>query len=142
MSKTVLFLCVGNSARSQMAEGIARSLAPAGTRVLSAGSQPAAVNPFAVQALDELEIDISGYDSTYVGTVDLANVDTVITLCEEEVCPTLRGGAERLHWPMPDPAAAEGSHEDRLSAFRQVRDQLMDRIAGWFGGPKRPARAG
>lgn len=141
MPKTVLFLCVGNSARSQMAEGIARSLAPVGTRVLSAGSLPAGVNPLAVQALGELQIDISGHHSKQVGSLDLAGVDTVITLCEEEVCPALRDGTERLHWPMPDPAASTGTDNERLLAFRQVRDQLVDRIAAWFRGPGEPARA-
>ncbi|MHC5072918.1 MAG: arsenate reductase ArsC, partial [Planctomycetota bacterium] len=132
MSKSVLFLCVANSARSQMAEGIARSLAPADARVMSAGSAPAGVNPLAVQALAELGIDISQQRSKSVDTIDLDAVDTVITLCAEEVCPVVSAGTKRLHWPLPDPAATGGSEAQRLSAFREVRDLLHVRIKAWL----------
>lgn len=83
----ILFLCVANSARSQMAEGIARSLAPASVKISSAGSQPSKLNPFAVKALSEIDIDISGHRSKSVGDIPPGDVDTVITLCAEEVCP-------------------------------------------------------
>jgi arsenate reductase len=128
----VLFLCVANSARSQMAEGIARSLARKGVKVFSAGSHPAGVRPEAVAVLKEIGIDISGHGSKNVSEIPASDVDTVITLCAEEECPVFLGKARRLHWELPDPAAAEGTEEDRLNAFRQTRDELRRRIAGFF----------
>ncbi len=128
----ILFLCVANSARSQMAEGIARTMAPPGTRVQSAGSRPGAVHPLAIQALAEVGIDISAAESTDVDTVDEDSVDMVITLCEQEVCPVWLSGAWMLRWPMPDPAAAP--EERRLEAFRDVRDWLKGRLERLFEG--------
>lgn len=123
----ILFLCVANSARSQMAEGIARSLAPANLRISSAGSEPTQIRPEAVQVLRELGIDPSGQHSK--GMDDVGDgVDAVITLCAEEVCPAWLGKAWRLHWGLPDPAAVEGSDEERLQAFREVRDELGRRL--------------
>ena len=127
--KGVLFLCVGNSARSQMAEGIARSLAPAGTKVFSAGSRPTRVRPEAIAVLREIGIDISGHHAKAVAEIPAAEVDTVITLCGEEECPLFLGKATRLHWGLPDPAAVNGSEAERLDAFRKVRDELHRRIA-------------
>lgn len=121
----ILFLCVANSARSQMAEGIARSLAPPGVRVSSAGSAPTSVRPEAVEALAEIGIDISAHRSKSVKDVDPATVDAVVTLCADEVCPAFPGRVERLHWPLPDPAAGAAS-------FRSVRDDLRLRIAALF----------
>jgi arsenate reductase len=129
----VLFLCVANSARSQMAEGIARSLAPPGVTVSSAGSRPSRVNPLAIRALEELGIDIRAHTSKAVDGIPPDAVDAVITLCAEEVCPVFLGKAHRVHWALPDPAAAEGSDEDRLQAFRVVRDELRRRLAVVFG---------
>lgn len=131
-----LFLCVANSARSQMAEGLARSLAPAGVQVSSAGSEPSRVNPFAIRALEEVGIDASGHRSTGIDEVRQAggrDVDAVITLCAEEVCPVWLGEAYRVHWPLPDPAAATGSDEEILSSFRSVRDELRRRLDALFG---------
>ncbi len=130
----ILFLCVANSARSQMAEGIARSLAPAGVTVSSAGSQPSRVNPLAIRALDEIGIDIRGHRSKAVDTVDPSDVDVVITLCAEEVCPVFLGEARRIHWGLPDPAHAGGTEDERLQAFREVRDELRRRLAVVFAG--------
>lgn len=130
----ILFLCVANSARSQMAEGIARFLAPRGVTVSSAGSNPSSVNPLAVQALREIGIDISAQRSKSVETIDPANVDAVVTLCAEEICPVFPGKAMHLHWGMPDPAAASGSEERKLEAFRRVRDELRRRLEVLFGG--------
>jgi len=127
--KGLLFLCVSNSARSQMAEGIARSLVSPGIRVWSAGSRPAQVKPEAVAVLREIDIDISGYRSKAVTEVPAAEIDTVITLCAEEVCPVFFGTARRLHWALPDPVAAEGPEGERLAAFRAIRDELRRRIA-------------
>ncbi len=128
----VLFLCVANSARSQMAEGVARSLAPSGTRISSAGSSPSRLNPLAVRALAEIGIDISGHRSKSVNEIPPHDVDAVVTLCAEEVCPVFLGNALRVHWGLPDPAAASGSDDERLQAFRDVRDELRRRLAVVF----------
>ena len=129
----VLFLCVANSARSQMAEGIARALAPASVKVSSAGSRPSRLNPLAVKALAEIGIDIGGNRSKSVDDVPPGDVDTVVTLCAEEVCPVFLGRALRVHWGLPDPAAAAGTDEEQLQAFRNVRDELRRRLAAVFG---------
>jgi protein-tyrosine-phosphatase len=126
----ILFLCVQNSARSQMAEGIARHLAPSGVRVSSAGSQPAAVRPLAVEVLREAGVDISGQTSKRVADVDAASVDAVITLCAEEVCPVFARPVAKFHWPLPDPAGAGGD----LAAFRAARDELLTRLKALFDG--------
>ncbi|HXF95544.1 MAG TPA: arsenate reductase ArsC [Gemmatimonadales bacterium] len=121
---TVLFLCVANSARSQMAEGLARAWAPAGYRFLSAGSAPSSLNPLAVTALREIGIDISHHRAKGLDAIALEKVDTIVTLCAEEVCPVVPGNVERIHWPLPDPAAAGGGPEERLAAFRETRERL------------------
>ena len=128
----ILFLCVANSARSQMAEGIARSLAPSGVKIWSAGSRPTSVRPEAIAVLQEIGIDISGPSSKSVAEIPAAEVDTVITLCAEEECPVFLGKARRLHWGLPDPAAAGGSEEERLAAFRKTRDELQRLITEFF----------
>jgi thioredoxin type arsenate reductase len=130
--KGILFLCVANSARSQMAEGIARSLAPPDTKIWSAGSQPASVRPEAIAVLREIGIDISGYYSKAVSEIPPTEVDTVITLCAEEQCPVFPGKVRRQHWRLPDPAAASGSEMERLSAFREVREELLKRVTSLF----------
>jgi len=127
----VLFLCVANSARSQLAEGIGRSLAPEGVRVSSAGSEPSSVRPQAIAALAEIGIDITSHESTAIESVERP-VDAVITLCAEEVCPVWLGSALRVHWGLPDPAAVEGSPAEQLAAFRAVRDELRHRLAVVF----------
>ena len=131
--KGLLFLCVANSARSQLAEGIARSLAPAGVTVWSAGSQPTHVRPEAAAVLAEIGIDISGHRSKSVDEIPPEPVDTVITLCGEEQCPVFLGRARRLHWGLPDPAAESGDERARLEAFRRVRDILRRRLEAVFG---------
>ena len=129
----ILFLCVANSARSQMAEGIARSLSPAGVKISSAGSSPSRVNPLAIRALDEIGIDIRSQRSKSVDAVPPEDVEAVITLCAEEVCPVFLGRVRRVHWGLPDPAAAGGSEDDQLQAFRSVRDELRRRLGVVFG---------
>jgi arsenate reductase len=131
----IIFLCVANSARSQMAEGIARSLAPAGTKIWSAGSRPTSVRPEAITVLKEIGIDISRHRAKAVTEIPAAEVDTVITLCGEEECPVFLGQATRLHWGLPDPAAVNGSEVERLEAFRKVRDELRRRIGDLFAQP-------
>ncbi len=129
--QTVLFMCVANSARSQMAEGVARSLAPAGVEIYSAGSEPSQVNPFALRALAEIGIDGSGQRSKGTDDID-SEIEAVITLCAEEMCPAWLGTALRAHWPLPDPAATTGSDEDVLSSFRSVRREIERRLAVLF----------
>lgn len=124
----LLFLCVANSSRSQMAEGLARARFGDRVGIASAGSSPAAVNPFAIAALDEVGIDISGQRSRSVETIDPASVDLVVTLCAEEVCPAFLGTARRLHWPLPDPAGGAGSDAEKLDGFRAVRDEIARRL--------------
>ena len=124
----LLFLCVANSARSQMAEGIARASAPAGVQVSSAGSAPSKVRPQAIQVLKEIGIDISAHTSKAVSAIDSKSVEAVFTLCSEEECPLFLGKALRLHWGLPDPAGVKGSEEEQLNAFRAARDELRRRI--------------
>lgn len=109
-----------------MAEGLARTVAPPGYRFLSAGSAPRTLNPLAVAALAEEGIDISGHHAKGLDTVVLATVDVVVTLCAEEVCPVVPGDVRRLHWPLPDPAAATGDPAARLEAFRETRNRLRE----------------
>lgn len=126
----ILFLCVANSARSQMAEGLARELFGDAVRVESAGSAPSRVNPLAIQVMAELGIDLAGHSSKSVATIDPERVGQVITLCAEEVCPVILTNAPRLHWPLRDP---DRKHEDlsnaeRLHHFRVARDQIRARL--------------
>ena len=129
----VLFLCVANSARSQMAEGIGRSLAPAGVRVSSAGSEPSQVRPQAVAALAEIGIDASSHRSKSFDEFGDDDVECVITLCAEENCPAWLGAALRAHWALPDPAASAGSEQEVMDSFRAVRDELSRRLRVLFG---------
>ncbi len=142
MTRGVLFLCVANSARSQMAEGIARALAGGRTAVRSAGSAPSRIHPLAIQALAEIGIDASAQRSKSVDEIDREGVDTVITLCAEEVCPVYLGTARRLHWPLPDPAGHSEDGEASLERFRTVRDELRRRIGEWLGEEGLLARPG
>ena len=128
--QSILFLCVANSARSQMAEGIARDLFPDAVRVQSAGSAPSRVNPFAVRALLESGISMTGHSSKSVETIAPDAVDLVITLCAEEVCPVFLSSAVRLAWPIPDPDRKheELTEEERLQHFRTARDEIASRL--------------
>lgn len=130
----ILFLCVNNSARSQMAEGIARALMPSDVQVWSAGSSPTKVRPEAIAVLQEIGIDISNHRSKSIDEIPASEVDTVITLCAEEVCPVFFGHVLRLHWVLPDPAAIAEPEEERLSAFRKIRDELRRRISALIEG--------
>ena len=119
----ILFLCVPNSARSQMAEGLARAILPAEVEVASAGSAPSRLNPLAIEALSEIGIDISHHRSKPLSAVAPETADLIVTLCAEEICPFVPGPVKRLHWPIADPAAAND-----LAAFRTARDQIKGRI--------------
>ena len=129
-SKSILFLCVANSARSQMAEGLARSMLGPNVRVQSAGSKPSRVNPYAVEVMQEIGIVLGSQHSKSVDTLDPLTVDTVITLCAEEVCPWFLGQARRLHWPIADAASDDPSitRDQFLARFRSARDQIRGRI--------------
>ncbi len=124
----ILFLCVANSARSQLAEGLARGIL--GVPVASAGSVPTRVRPEAIAVLGEMGIDISDQRSTGVADVDPEPVRVVVTRCAEEVCPLFLGSARRLHWPIPDPATDDPSisAEQRLGRFRSARDEIQRRL--------------
>lgn len=128
----ILFLCVANSARSQLAEGLAKEIFHPMDDIQSAGSAPAqGVNPLAVKVLSEIGIDISKnrpkfWDNLPPST--FINLDYVITLCAEEVCPTVTVKTNKLHWPLPDPAAVKGTSEEKLDAFRKTRDEIKRRL--------------
>lgn len=127
-SKSILFLCVANSARSQMAEGLARMVFGHRVPVMSAGSEPSVVNPYAIEVMRELGVDLGTHHSKSVQTIDPREVGMVITLCAEEVCPAFLGEAHRLHWPIPDPASKDPnlSHHEMLQRFRKARDSLRE----------------
>ena len=128
--KTILFLCVANSARSQMAEGLARRLFGDRIRVQSAGSEPSRVNPYAIEVMREVGVDLTAYQSKSVDMIDAANVGTVITLCAEAVCPVFLGNVRRVHWPIQDPASDDPtlSREQILARFRTARDEIQARV--------------
>ncbi len=129
-TKSILFLCVANSARSQMAEGLARMLFGERVPVQSAGSEPSHVNPYAIEVMRELGIDLATHHSKSVQTIDPTTVGIVITLCAEEVCPVFLGKVRRLHWPIPDPASRDASipREEMLSRFRTARDTIREKL--------------
>jgi len=124
--KCVLILCTGNSARSQMAEGLLRHDAGQRFAVESAGTRASLVRPEAIAVMRELGIDISGHRSKNVSELEGQAFDYVITVCDHarETCPVFFGSAQKLHRSFADPAAAEGSAEERLAAFRRVRDEM------------------
>jgi arsenate reductase len=115
-----------------MAEGIARALAPASVKISSAGSRPSRLNPFAVKALAEIGCDISEHFSKSVDDIPPGDVDAVVTLCAEEVCPVFLGKALRVHWGLPDPAGRGTTDDEQLQAFRDVRDELRRRLTRVF----------
>jgi len=131
----VLVLCTGNSARSQMAEGLFRDEAGDRYDVFSAGTKPTQVRPEAIAVMKEIGIDISGHRSKSVDEFAGQEFDEVITVCDnaKESCPVFPGKTQRLHWPYEDPAAVQGSEEERRAAFRKVRDQIHSRIMVFLG---------
>lgn len=127
---SVLFLCVANAARSQMAEALARARWGARVRVQSAGSRPSRVHPCAIEVMAERGLDLAAHASKSVADIDPASVDLVVTLCAEEVCPLLLGAATRLHWPIDDPASDDPSLDpDALRArFRRAAAAIEARL--------------
>ncbi len=126
----VLFLCTHNSARSQMAEGLLRALAGARFEAFSAGTEATRVRLFAIRAMAELGIDISQQESKTLDRYLHDRFDAVITVCDQanEACPVFFGARERLHWSFPDPSKAEGSEEEQMAVYREVRDAIRGRI--------------
>ena len=126
----VLILCTGNSARSQMAEGLFRQEGGDRYEVFSGGTKPSLVRPEAIAVMREIGIDISGHRSKSVDEFIGQELDLVITVCDnaKESCPVFPGATQRLHWPFEDPASVTGSEEQRLAAFRSIRDQIQARI--------------
>ena len=130
MKQRVLILCTGNSARSQMAEGIMRHIAGEKYEIDSAGIAPSIVRPEAIEVMREIGIDISNHRSKSVDEFLDRRFDYIITVCDnaKETCPVFSGEAERIHWSFVDPAENQGSFEERLAEFRKVRDEIMDRL--------------
>ncbi len=130
----VLILCTANSARSQMAEGLLRKLAPDRADVCSAGAKPSSVNPYAIAAMRERGIDISSQSSDHLSKYLEREFDYVITVCDKaaETCPVFPGRAVRIHWSFPDPAAVRGEDDDALRSFIKVRDGLERRLQEWL----------
>ena len=133
--KRLLFLCTGNSARSQMAEGLLRHEAGDRFEVFSAGTHPSLVRPEAIAVMNEIGIDISGHRSKSIDEFAGRDLDTVVTVCDHarESCPVFPGQTQRLHWPFEDPAAAIGTEEQRKDAFRKIRDRIHGRIMVFLG---------
>ncbi|HEX4419432.1 MAG TPA: arsenate reductase ArsC [Kofleriaceae bacterium] len=125
-----MFLCVANSARSQIAEALARQLFGSRAVCRSAGSQPSHVHPYAIEVMREVGIDLSSQTSKSVDAIDPAGVDLVITLCAEEVCPVVLGKLRRIHWPIPDPASRdpETTRDELRSRFRAARDAIRSKL--------------
>jgi len=138
MKKTVLFLCTGNSCRSQMAEGLLRHLAGDRFEAASAGTHPAGLNPGAVAVMQEIGIDISSHRSKRVDEYKDARFDYVITVCDraKETCPIFPASSVQLHWSFEDPAAAVGTIEERQRVFRRVRDEIAERIRPFIDGER------
>ncbi len=137
----VMFLCTGNSCRSQMAEGFARVLGRGGIEAHSAGLMAAGVHPRAVAVMAEAGIDISGQRSKEIDPGLLRSMDLVITLCDHaaESCPRTPPSVRRFHWPVKDPVGASGTEAEIMSEFRRARDEIRDRIERWL---VRDTRAG
>ena len=131
--KRVLFLCTGNSCRSQMAEGFAKTLGiDPSVEIMSAGIDAQGINPMAIKVMAEDGVDISNQESTTVTDEMVANANLIITLCghADANCPTIPPSAERRHWPIDDPAQATGSEAEILAAFRDARDEIKDQLFG------------
>ena len=126
----MMFVCTGNSARSQMAEGFARQFGQGRVEAYSAGMEPSRLNPFAVAAMQEKGIDISRQRSKAFEEALARRMDVVVTVCgnADERCPVLPPEVKKLHWPLEDPAAAKGTDAEFLAKFRQIRDQIEARV--------------
>jgi arsenate reductase len=142
--KRILVLCTGNSARSQMGEGLFRTEGGSGYEVFSAGTKPSRVRKEAIEVMRETGVDISGHRSKSVDEFAGQEFDFVVTVCDNarDACPVFPGGVVRIHWSFEDPAAVEGSDEERLAAFRKVRDQIHERVKAFFREQPEQSRGG
>lgn len=133
--KRVLFLCTGNSCRSQMAEGFLRDMAGDRFEVFSAGIKPTQVNPLAIKVMAEVGVDISKHRSKSAMEFIGQQFDYVITVCDnaKQTCPVFPGKYEKIHWDLEDPAEAQGSEEEKLVVFRKIRDEIKGKIEEWRG---------
>ena len=127
----ILFLCTGNSCRSQMAEGWARALADSSWSIQSAGIEAHGKNPRAIAVMAEAELDISGQESTKLTDDMITKADVVVTVCgnADENCPVLPAGTQKEHWPLDDPARARGTEDEIMAFFRDSRDDIRHRVA-------------
>ena len=132
--KRILVLCTGNSARSQMGEGLFRAESGDGFEVFSAGTKPGSVRPEAIAVMKQIGIDISGHRSKSVDEFSGQSFDYVVTVCDNarDSCPVFPAATKRIHWSVEDPAAVEGSEAERLSAFRRIRDQINERVEAFL----------
>ena len=132
--KKVLFLCTGNSCRSQIAEGFLRHLASEDFEAFSAGTKPSRLNPLAVKVMEEKGVDISGQYSQSIDEFLNESLDYIITVCDhaKETCPVIPGTAERIHWSFRDPADAKGSEEEKMTVFREIRDSIEKNIENFI----------
>lgn len=130
----VLFLCTHNSARSQMAEGLLRTMGQGKFEVFSAGTEATHIRPLAIEAMNEVGIDIRGQHSKVLTKYLNEPFDYVITVCDQanESCPVFPGASHRLHWSFPDPSRATGSPEEQLAVYRQVREAIAARLREWL----------
>jgi arsenate reductase len=138
--KGILFLCTGNSCRSQMAEGFAKKMLSNDLKIFSAGIEPKRIHPMTVKVMQEIGIDISQQRSKNISEIPLYRIDIVITLCGDAVerCPIFPGKVERVHWEIEDPAKAQGSNKEIAIVFRKVRDNIKSYMENekWFDSLK------
>ena len=138
----VMFLCTGNSARSQMAEGLLRSMGGKDFEVYSAGLEPQGLNPLAVKAMAEINIDISGQRSKHLNEFQEIQFDYMITVCDRarESCPSFPRDSENIHWGYDDPVEAQGSEEEKLAVFCRVRKEISQRLSIWIPAVRKKLR--
>ncbi|NCO18495.1 MAG: arsenate reductase ArsC [Gammaproteobacteria bacterium] len=136
LARRILFLCVANSARSQMAEGLAREMFGQGWEIASAGAQPSRVRPQAIEAMAEIGIDISHHRSKSIDEFELESFDLIVTLCGEDACPVVPAGVELQHWPIDDPVSDDPSisNETLRARFRGARDAIRARLSELAAG--------
>jgi len=132
--KGILFLCTGNSCRSQMAEGFAKKMLPKNMEIFSAGLEPKGLHPMAVKVMQEVGIDISQQESKNISEIPIDKIDLLVTLCGDaaERCPVFPGKVERIHWALEDPAKAQGSEEEIAIVFRKIRDNIKSYIISYL----------
>lgn len=134
LKKGILFLCTGNSCRSQMAEGFARIMLSKDLKIFSAGIEPKGIHPMAVKVMQEVGIDISQQRSKNISEIPIGKIDLVVTLCGDaaENCPVFPGEVKKIHWAIEDPAKAKGSEEEITKIFRKVRDNIKSHIISYL----------